>query len=47
MDIGVDWGGGALQQYVEDCQVCCRPWEVTVRLGDDGNASADLVGQDD
>lgn len=21
----VDLGGGSLQRYVEDCQVCCRP----------------------
>jgi transcription elongation factor Elf1 len=23
------------QQYVEDCAVCCRPIEVSVRVGDD------------
>ena len=47
MDVELDWGGGILQQYVEDCQVCCRPWDVTVRLGEDGTASVDLAGPDD
>jgi transposase-like protein len=31
--IAVDEGGGSVQRYVEDCQVCCQPWEVTVRIG--------------
>ncbi|NIR43390.1 MAG: CPXCG motif-containing cysteine-rich protein [Gemmatimonadetes bacterium] len=29
--IVLDPGGGSVQRYVEDCEVCCRPWEVTVR----------------
>jgi hypothetical protein len=24
-DIAVDDGGGRAQQYVQDCQVCCKP----------------------
>lgn len=24
-DIVVDLSGGEVQQYIEDCQVCCRP----------------------
>jgi transcription elongation factor Elf1 len=24
------------QRYVEDCAVCCRPIEVFLRVGDDG-----------
>ncbi|MET0580629.1 MAG: CPXCG motif-containing cysteine-rich protein [Pseudoxanthomonas sp.] len=24
------------QQYIEDCQVCCRPINVSVTAGDDG-----------
>ena len=24
-DVALDPGGGSSQQYVEDCQVCCRP----------------------
>src|ERR1051325_100383 len=30
--------GGTVQEYVEDCQVCCRPWRVTVRYAEDGTA---------
>ena len=37
-ELGLDPGGGPLQEYVEDCQVCCRPWRVTVRYGQDGSA---------
>ena len=28
--IAIDPGGGESQEYVEDCQVCCQPWQVTV-----------------
>ena len=34
--IWIDPSGGSPQRYVEDCQVCCQAWHVTVRLnGDD------------
>jgi transposase-like protein len=34
--IVVDESAGRTQQYVEDCQVCCRPWQVIVTAdGDD------------
>jgi len=26
VEIALDPGGGASQQYVEDCEVCCQPW---------------------
>ena len=29
--IELDVGGGAHQRYVQDCEVCCRPWQVEVR----------------
>jgi hypothetical protein len=32
VEISVDSGGGSLQEYVEDCEVCCNPWSVTVRF---------------
>ncbi len=38
-EIGIDAGGGANQDYVEDCQVCCRPWRVTVAYDEEGNAA--------
>ncbi len=37
-EIGLDPGSGASQDYVEDCQVCCRPWRVLVTYGPDGAA---------
>lgn len=30
--ISVDPGGGSVQEYVEDCEVCCNPWQVKVRF---------------
>ena len=31
VELLLDPGGGAVQDYVEDCEVCCRPWQVRVR----------------
>lgn len=39
--IAVDPGGGAEQRYVEDCEVCCRPWSLTVRWDERGAAQVD------
>jgi hypothetical protein len=36
--LGLDPGGGTTQEYVEDCQVCCRPWRVRVSYGETGAA---------
>jgi hypothetical protein len=36
--IGVDPAGGAVQTYVEDCQVCCQPWQVHLSYDDHGGA---------
>ena len=30
--IALDPSGGAEQDYVEDCEVCCRPWHVQVHF---------------
>lgn len=30
----IDASAGA-QQYIEDCQVCCRPLQVTIEADDD------------
>jgi hypothetical protein len=37
-EIGLDPGSGRRQEYVEDCQVCCRPWRVVVAYQPDGTA---------
>lgn len=36
VSVAVDPGSGASQQYVEDCPVCCQPWDVTVHYASDG-----------
>ncbi len=38
VEIALDPGSGPRQEYVEDCEVCCRPWQVTVSYGEDGTA---------
>jgi hypothetical protein len=42
LSIWVDAAGGTAQRYVEDCQVCCRPMEVTARLDADGEADVSV-----
>ena len=37
-EVALDPGGGAHQAYVEDCQVCCQPWRVSVTYHEDGSA---------
>lgn len=46
-EIGVDPGGGSAQSYVEDCQVCCRPWRVVVAYDASGQALATVEVSDD
>lgn len=38
VSVRLDPGGGPAQEYVEDCQVCCRPWQVHVTWDADGQA---------
>jgi len=35
------------QQYIEDCQVCCRPIVLTVVVDEDGDIQVDAVGEND
>ncbi len=37
-EIALDPGSGTAQQYIEDCQVCCQPWQVTVHYDVHGDA---------
>lgn len=46
-EIAVDPGSGETQAYVEDCQVCCQPWQVIVHYGSDGAADVSVVTLDD
>ncbi|HEY7192183.1 MAG TPA: CPXCG motif-containing cysteine-rich protein [Gemmatimonadales bacterium] len=46
-EIAIDAGGGNYQDYVEDCQVCCRPWRVTVAYDDEGKAEISAAPLDE
>lgn len=41
LEVAVDWSIRR-QQYVEDCQVCCRPMTLTVVIDDDQQAVIDV-----
>ena len=47
VELSVDEGGGSHQEYVEDCTVCCRPWEAEVIQERDGEWSATLRTSDE
>jgi hypothetical protein len=47
IELAVDPGGGSPQEYVEDCEVCCRPMQLTVRWDADGVAYAHAAADDD
>jgi hypothetical protein len=42
VSIALDPGSGASQSYVEDCPVCCQPWQVRVHYTGEGRASVTL-----
>jgi hypothetical protein len=46
-EIAVDPGGGGSQDYIEDCEVCCRPWRVTVVYDGTGAAHVAVEAADD
>jgi len=43
VSIALDPGSGGAQDYVEDCPVCCQPWQVSVRYLGDGTAQVSLA----
>ena len=45
--IFVDSGGGGAQRYIEDCQVCCRPIDISVSLDDDGEPTVSAARSDE
>ena len=47
VEITLDPGSGTEQEYVEDCEVCCRPWRVFVTYGRDGSADVSVATLDD
>lgn len=42
VEITLDPGGGTDQEYVEDCEVCCRPWQLHVTFDLDGAADVQV-----
>ncbi len=46
-ELGVDLAGGAVQEYVQDCEVCCQPWLVYVSFDGDGQAFVSVTTLDD
>jgi hypothetical protein len=42
ISLWIDTGGGSRQRYIEDCSVCCRPFEVVASEDEDGLASVTL-----
>jgi len=46
LELLIDCSAGS-QQYVEDCQVCCRPMNVFVSIGRDGEPAVDARHEDD
>ena len=47
VELNIDEGGGTQQEYVEDCPVCCRPWQVQAWTEDDGTWNAILRTSDE
>jgi hypothetical protein len=45
--VALDPGSGVRQCYVEDCQVCCQPWQVEVRYASDGAATVTVRAGDE
>ncbi|WP_350016039.1 CPXCG motif-containing cysteine-rich protein [Rhodanobacter sp. IGA1.0] len=37
----------ASQQYIEDCQVCCRPITLSVEVDEDGAVAVRASGEND
>ena len=38
VEIALDPGSGSDQEYIEDCEVCCQPWLVSVHYDSEGQA---------
>lgn len=46
-EIEVDPSGGRHQAYQQDCPVCCRPWQVRVKIDGEGEAWVQVLSEDD
>ena len=46
-DLNLDLGSGCSHEYVQDCEVCCQPWTVSVLYRGDGTAEVSIVPLDE
>ena len=46
LEIAVDASVGD-QDYIEDCQVCCKPIQFRIRVDADGEVSVDVRSEDE
>lgn len=44
VSLTLDPAGGDVQEYIEDCEVCCRPWKVQLSYDARGAADVQLEG---
>lgn len=47
VELFLDPTGGALQEYVEDCEVCCQPVSVRATFDGDGNPDVTVATLDE
>jgi hypothetical protein len=47
VELAVEDGGWSRQSFVQDCPVCCQPWQVELRRDAYGDWSATLRTGDD
>jgi hypothetical protein len=47
VEITLDPSGGDQQEYIEDCEVCCNPWSVTVHFDVEGKADVEVLPLDE
>ena len=38
----IDESAGEEQHYVEDCQICCKPWQVVITINASGDADVEV-----
>lgn len=46
VELAIDPGSGASQEYVEDCEICCQPWRVEVTYDTEGMADVTVTALD-
>jgi hypothetical protein len=47
VQLEIDASGGTHQTFVEDCPICCRPWDVEVLYNDEDGWNATLRKADE